>query len=471
MSALEMSLPMMGEDLNKDDLDTLARSASSLGKNIVEVAGFLDRVDSQSSQQGSLIERAEIGARQVTSANEGVINAVSSVAGMAGETLEAVRDSVSRVKLAGQRTTHVAEWVQALDERMGRIEAALKAVLASNTEVSAIASQVNILAVNAKIEAARAGAAGRGFSVVAEAVNDLSLQTTAAANAIQKNVQGLSGSISELRSEASGISQEARMVLDEAAETDTALNGISERVRDTSDAAGEIERRAQEVEAASSSFGPVFQKIASGFKETVEGVHVARQRVSALVDTSETIVQASVELGASTADTKFIEHVKSLAARVSQQFEAGIASGEIQMEQLFSTDYRPISGSDPEQLMAPFVSFTDKVLPPIQEPALEFDPKVVFCASVNREGFLPTHNNKFSRPQGDDPVWNAANSRNRRLFNDRVGLKAGQSSKPFLLQVYERDMGGGQFVMMKDLSAPIMVRGRHWGGIRLAYRF
>jgi methyl-accepting chemotaxis protein len=31
-------------------------------------------------------------------------------------------------------------------------------------------------------------------------------------------------------------------------------------------------------------------------------------------------------------------------------------------------------------------------------------------------------------------------------------------------------MGGGQFVLMKDVSAPIVVRGRHWGGIRLAYR-
>ncbi|MEO0372716.1 MAG: hypothetical protein AAF231_14750, partial [Pseudomonadota bacterium] len=61
------------------------------------------------------------------------------------------------------------------------------------------------------------------------------------------------------------------------------------------------------------------------------------------------------------------------------------------------------------------------------------------------------------------------NSRNRRIFDDRVGLKAGQNTKPFLLQVYRRDMGGGVFKIMKDLSAPITVHGRHWGGLRLAY--
>jgi methyl-accepting chemotaxis protein len=62
-----------------------------------------------------------------------------------------------------------------------------------------------------------------------------------------------------------------------------------------------------------------------------------------------------------------------------------------------------------------------------------------------------------------------ANCRNRRIFDDRVGLKAGRNTGPFLMQVYRRDMGGGDFVMMKDLSAPITVGGRHWGGLRMAF--
>lgn len=101
---------------------------------------------------------------------------------------------------------------------------------------------------------------------------------------------------------------------------------------------------------------------------------------------------------------------------------------------------------------------------------LNFDPRVVFCVTVDRNGYLPTHNNIFSKPQGADPVWNNANCRNRRMFNDRTGLRAGQNTQPFLLQTYRRDMGGGSFVLMKDLSIPIIVKGRHWGGLRLGYR-
>jgi methyl-accepting chemotaxis protein len=121
-------------------------------------------------------------------------------------------------------------------------------------------------------------------------------------------------------------------------------------------------------------------------------------------------------------------------------------------------------------MMTRFVALTDRLLPAVQEAALTLDARVVFCAAVDRNGFLPTHNAKFSKPQGSDPAWNAANCRNRRIFDDRVGLAAGRNTKPFLLQSYRRDMGGGNFVMMKDCSAPITVRGRHWGSLRLAYR-
>ncbi|MGQ3029313.1 MAG: methyl-accepting chemotaxis protein, partial [Ferrovibrionaceae bacterium] len=137
---------------------------------------------------------------------------------------------------------------------------------------------------------------------------------------------------------------------------------------------------------------------------------------------------------------------------------------------LFDDRYQPIAGTNPQQVMAKFTTLTDRLFPPVQEPVLALDPKVAFCAAVDRNGYLPTHNVKFSQPQGSDPVWNNANCRNRRVFNVRTGLSAGRSTKRFLLQTYRRDMGGGQFVLMKDVSAPIMVQGRHWGGLRIGYK-
>ena len=106
----------------------------------------------------------------------------------------------------------------------------------------------------------------------------------------------------------------------------------------------------------------------------------------------------------------------------------------------------------------------------MQEPVLDLAPRIVFCAAVDRNGYLPTHNKAFSSPQSKDPIWNAAHCRHRRIFDDRVGLKSGRNTAPFLMQTYLRDMGGGQHVLMKDISAPILVNGRHWGGFRMGVK-
>jgi methyl-accepting chemotaxis protein len=120
--------------------------------------------------------------------------------------------------------------------------------------------------------------------------------------------------------------------------------------------------------------------------------------------------------------------------------------------------------------MAKFTELTDRLLTPVQEAILEQDSCVVYCAAVDDKGYLPTHNLKFSKPQSSDPVWNVAHCRNRRIFNDRAGLRAARNEKPVLMQTYRRDMGGGAFVVMKEVDVPIAVRGRRWGTLRLAYR-
>lgn len=56
-------------------------------------------------------------------------------------------------------------------------------------------------------------------------------------------------------------------------------------------------------------------------------------------------------------------------------------------------------------------------------------------------------------------------SRTKRIFNDRTGLRCGKNTEIFLLQTYKRDTGE----VMHDLSSPIYVNGKHWGGFRIGY--
>ncbi len=170
-------------------------------------------------------------------------------------------------------------------------------------------------------------------------------------------------------------------------------------------------------------------------------------------------------------DAPFIKTVQEAAAALGQLLDGSLASGAIAEEALFSTQLTPLPGTSPEQHMAPFTDLTDRLFPAIQEKILASNPRFQFCAAVNSVGYLPTHNARYSEPQRPGEVdWNMAHSRNRRVFADRAGLAAARNARPFLLQAYRRDMGGGQTVRLKEVDAPILVRGRQWGSLRLAYQ-
>ncbi len=155
------------------------------------------------------------------------------------------------------------------------------------------------------------------------------------------------------------------------------------------------------------------------------------------------------------------------AQAISSLFEGALQAGKITEADLFDVNYVAIPDSNPQQYRNRALDFLDENLPPIQEPILNLDPAVVFSAAVDINGYLPVHNKKYSAPQGPDPVWNNANSRNRRIFDDLTGLMAARNTQKILSQTYPRDLGGGRMELIKDISAPIFVRGKHWGGLRM----
>jgi len=93
-------------------------------------------------------------------------------------------------------------------------------------------------------------------------------------------------------------------------------------------------------------------------------------------------------------------------------------------------------------------------------------PHLAYAGAVDNNGYFPTHNKKFSQPLTGDYATDIINNRTKRIFSDRTGKRCGSNTKPFLLQTYKRDTGE----VMHDLSVPIHVEGKHWGGFRVGYR-
>jgi methyl-accepting chemotaxis protein len=170
-------------------------------------------------------------------------------------------------------------------------------------------------------------------------------------------------------------------------------------------------------------------------------------------------------------NTEFVTRAMQAGTALTRIFEDGIASGAISLEEMFDEDYVEIPGTNPVQHRTRILGWADRALPPFQEAFLAKDPRMVFCVMIDRNGYLPVHNNIYSHPQRPgDVVWNTANSRNRRIFNDPAGLAAGRNLRSYLIQSYARDMGNGKTIMMREIDVPIRVNDRHWGGFRTAYK-
>lgn len=318
-----------------------------------------------------------------------------------------------------------------------------------------IAQQTNLLAVNASIEAARAGDAGAGFAVVSSEVKALADRSSQATEQIRNTTNHIESAVGDCGDAMRSCSE----IISEISDDLRKVADISNSIGEATEAQSQAVKRAEEESI----------KLRDTAGASTDATNLAKGMAGEL----STIVQ---EMGSSLerftlSDDQMVVEVIERANRISQAFETAISSGEFTMKELFSHDYTHISGTNPPQYLTSFVPITDKYLPEILESAFDIHPGVIFSSATNLDGFLATHNAKFSLPQRpDDPVWNAAHARNRRFFDDRVGLAAGRSKLKVLLQAYRRDMGGENFVTMKDISAPIIVNEKHWGGLRIGYR-
>ncbi|HLZ65052.1 MAG TPA: methyl-accepting chemotaxis protein [Aliidongia sp.] len=448
----------------------VADAAGAVGLEVADIAGVVDSVS-------GTVEAQSRAFAALSEANDEMLTATRRIGAAVATAEQVAKNSADEMATSRRAMDDTRNAIDALIEAIGAIKAdasALGQSLASVGRVAAdiegIARQTNLLALNATIEAARAGDAGKGFAVVATEVKALAKRTSEATTVIAQTLADLTGKANHLLENAARSIARAEGVQKETGTIGTVIQTVDRAFHQVDAETGRIADAASEIDRRVGHFVEVLDGLAGGVQSANGNLQQARERLNKLVGISENLVGLTAASGIETIDTPFIRAAQDAATKAAALFEAAIREGRLSLADLFDERYEPIAGSNPAQLMTRFVSLTDRVMPEVQEPVLGLDPRVVFCAAIDRNGFLPTHNRKFSQPQGPDPVWNAANSRNRRMFNDRVGLAAGRNIKPFLLQTYRRDMGGGQFAPMKDVSAPVFVQGRHWGGVRIGYK-
>ena len=433
-----------------------AIAAGDIGCHMADIAGTVDDVRQLAHSQTNRFASvgADVGA--IVTANERMRSE-------AHRTAETARDTRASVE-------------QSLGAAVGQIESGLSAVghslgdaIEATNQIAQVAAQTRMVALNAAIQAAHAGNEGKSFAVVASAVRDLAEEIQASSKTIAATLGELTATIRTLASTESSRTRAGT----QAGLRESVDAALAQFRNDFDGVARGIEQLAQSAAANVAGCARVDASVRSMAQEVAGlalSIDAAAKKSDRLLGISERLIEVTANSGALTDDTPFIECALQVGAEMSRLLTDAVDSGRITATDLFDETYEPVPGSSPQQHLTRFVALTDRLFPAVQESVLEWSDRVTFCAAVDRNGFLPTHNQKYSKPQRADAAWNAANCRNRRLFQDRTGLAAGRNRKAFLVQTYRRDMGGGQFAILKEVDVPIAVGGRHWGNVRLAFR-
>lgn len=434
VSAAEVSF---SADTLKSKLDTQVKEVSQIAQNSEEMTVTVQ----QSAQQAEIAAEMAIQAKNT---------------GADGQA--ALTEAMQNIRELNSQAAETLVLIEQLNEKSLKIQDVTKVI-------EEIAEQTNLLALNAAIEAARAGDHGRGFAVVADEVRQLASRTASATGEVETIVD-------EIRAETQQVVSRIQTLSNDVEQGTAAMEQISEQLGGISEQSAQVEAQISTIaEGARNNrvnLETIFtslQTVRHELEESDGEVQQLARQAAALMEAAEYSNAVLATSSDQNYHQQFYNIARETADQVSNAFEHAISSGQMSEAALFDRNYVPVEGTNPQKYHTQYDKFTDQVLPGIQEPALSRNGSVVYAIVTDPNGFVPTHNNQFANPPTGDYETDLVKSRSKRLFNDRTGGRCGCHTNTMLLQTYKRDTGE----IMHDMSVPIYIKGRHWGGLRIGY--
>ncbi|HET7504699.1 MAG TPA: hypothetical protein VFK02_26940 [Kofleriaceae bacterium] len=165
-------------------------------------------------------------------------------------------------------------------------------------------------------------------------------------------------------------------------------------------------------------------------------------------------------------DRDVLATAEQLATEAAQLIEQWIASQAISEDRLFARLYYPIPRTDPQKYTTPYDALAERDLVGPEDKALARANTLQYAIVTDVNGYIPAHNTRFAQPLSGNTAQDYVNNRTKRILGDAASLIAARSEARYLVQRTRLDTGD----MIYDLSVPIIVRGKHWGCVRIGYR-
>lgn len=262
----------------------VAAASTEIAASAEQIACGMNEQSQQITSVSSAVEEMSASVIEVARKSADASNSASESGRIATEGGEVVNETISGMRSINEAVSSSAASVQELGKRGEQIGEVI-------TVINDIADQTNLLALNAAIEAARAGEHGRGFAVVADEVRKLADRTTKATEEIAGSIQAIQDETHQAVHKMNAGTEEVETGVEKAEQAGESLRQIVASAQDVSNMVQSIAAAAEEQSAASEEVSRNIEQIASVTRQTTEGTNQASAAATELSQRAERLQQ------------------------------------------------------------------------------------------------------------------------------------------------------------------------------------
>lgn len=424
------------------------------------IAGAHERVAVQEERASQVFASSS----EATKAIDEIAMHTTSISDQNGSNLDEIKSSSDELSSAAQQVEQVNSLLHSFNDTVTQLSQNSENIRNILTLVQEFSDQTNLLALNAAIEAARAGENGRGFAVVADEVRNLSHKVNEATGEISKNISEMSTLVETTKKGTQDIQSYTE-------NTQVVINQTS----------SQFEKMVQDFELVNEQL----INISSAIEELSITNKESHRNVREIADLSKEI-RSEMDASQEYSDNLEVstEQTQELLSRFIigyGGFESMIVTArhwKIEMQEvlndlakkgqnIFDANYLAVPNTNPQKYTVSYMQAYETALQPIMDRFVKDRPDFIYAVAVDKNGYLPAHHTHLSKPMTGDFEVDNSNSRHQKIYNaNRAEVRRAENTEPFLLQTYVRDTGE----VLNDLSLPLYVNGKHWGGFILGFK-